>query len=153
GIFGSPAGEEMLLAWAIPALAAAAALAAGCLWLAGEVSFLAAGGPSPGNPAGYLRRLAAGRGPWPDTWGWLAVAVASSAMAVITVFAVRTVTARWMKRHRADEVAGHIARRADRLRLGERARARESARLSPDARDWAGSPLGLIIPGRHPAFS
>lgn len=154
GAFGAPgSGAEVLMAWAIPAVAAVAACAAGCLWLAGEISSLVSGSPAPGSPFGYVRDLADGRAAWPDVWGWLALTVVIAAVTAPAILAVRLVLARRGKRHRADEVAGLLAPRSDRLRLGQRARARESARLSPDAPAWTGSPLGLSLPGRRPVFS
>jgi type IV secretory pathway TraG/TraD family ATPase VirD4 len=154
GVFGVPGtASEALMAWAIPAGAALAMVVAGGMWLAGEISSLASAAPPPGTPFTYLRKLASSRAPWPDVWGWLTLAAAIAVLTALCTFAVRQVTARHGKRHRADEVAAHISRRGDRLRLGKRARARESARLSPGAPDWAGSPLGLIIPGKQPAYS
>lgn len=154
GIFGAPGtASDVLMAWAIPVVAALAAAAAGGLWLAGEVSSMSSGQPAPANPFRYARDLLDGRAPWPDTWGWIALAVATATITVLLVCAARLVITRHSKRYRSDEVAAYLSSRADRLRLGARARAKESARLSPDAAGWTGSPLGLALPGRVPVFS
>jgi hypothetical protein len=153
GAFGAPGtASENLLAWTIPLGAMLVAVVAGSLWLAGEISSLSSASPSPGNPFAYLRQLAGHKVPWPDVWGWLALAAAIAALATLGTFAVRKAALR-RRRHRVDEVAPYLATNTDRLRLGRQARAGESARLSPGARDWAGSPLGVMRPGRQPAFA
>lgn len=153
GLFGAPnSTSEMLMSWAIPAVAVLAMVSAGVVWLAGAVSALASGGPAPGSPFRYARDLLSGRAPWPDAWGWLAMAACLAALAGLAVVASR-LAVRGRKRYRADEVAGYLSTREDRLRLGAKARAKESARLSPDAPGWTGSPLGNAIPGKIPVFS
>jgi type IV secretory pathway TraG/TraD family ATPase VirD4 len=148
-IFNSSAPDEMLLAWAIPAAAALMATGAGVFWVAGEISYLADGTPRPGNPAHYLRVLLSGRCAWPGAWGWAAAAATLAVLVVTAAFSVHAVTGRLGRRHRSDQIARRLAPRADRVRLGPTARARESARLVPDATEWRGSPLGRIIPGRQ----
>ena len=154
GIFGAPGtASELVIAWAIPAVAALASSAAGGLWLAGEASSLSSGLPAPANPFRYARDLLTGHAPWPDAWGWLALAGAVAAVTVLAVAAGRLIAGRGRGRYRADEVAAYLSSRADRVRLGAKARARESARLSPDAPAWTGSPLGKAVPGGLPVFS
>jgi type IV secretory pathway TraG/TraD family ATPase VirD4 len=146
GLFGSPGGGDSIVAWLIPAGAALVAAAAGGVWLAGEVSHLAGGTPAPGQPLAYLREVAGGRTPWPDAWGWFVTGVATAVLASVLVSVWQVAAARYGCRHRADRVAGSLAPRRDRVRLGPKARAAESARLGGDR--WEGSPLGRIIPGR-----
>jgi hypothetical protein len=142
GIFSSPVSEELLLGWAIPLIAVLVALGAGVLWIAGEISYLAGGSSRPGTPWQYLRELIAGRSAWPDAWGWAVATVIVAMVALTAAFAVHLVTAKLGRRHRADRVARRLAPRADRIRLSPRARAKEAARLAPDATGWQGSPLG-----------
>jgi type IV secretory pathway TraG/TraD family ATPase VirD4 len=149
GIFGSPAAAGMLAAWVIPALAGLAAAAAGGLWLAGEVSSAAAGGPAPGSPLEYARNLARGRAAWPDAWGWAALAAAVTLLAAAGVLAGHLIGSRRRTRHRADQVARYLAPRRDRARLGPQARRKQSERLSRGKSHWPGSPLGRIVPGRQ----
>ncbi|HXL95700.1 MAG TPA: TraM recognition domain-containing protein [Streptosporangiaceae bacterium] len=151
GLFSSPGAGDSILPWAIPAAALLVAVAAGGVWLAGEVSHLAGGTPAPGRPLTYLREVISGRTPCPDAWGWVAVGVATAVLGSAVVVAWQVAAARYGRRHRADRVAGSLAPRRDRARLGPRARAAESARLGGDR--WAGSPLGRIIPGRQYARS
>ncbi|MGH3172235.1 MAG: type IV secretory system conjugative DNA transfer family protein, partial [Trebonia sp.] len=134
-------------------MTAVAAAIAGGLWLAAEISSLTSAAGPPGTPFAYLRKLIGGHAPWPHAWGWLALAVVMAILAALTTITVRLAMVKYRKPHRADHVARHLAPRADRLRLGPQARANESARLSPDAPGWTGSPIGRIIPGRQPAFS
>src|SRR6202453_3373752 len=133
GLFSSPGAGDSILPWAIPAAALLVAVAAGGVWLAGEVSHLAGGTPAPGRPLTYLREVISGRTPCPDAWGWVAVGVATAVLGSAVVVAWQVAAARCGRRHRADRGAG--------------ARAAESARLGGDG--WAGSPLGRIIPGRQ----
>lgn len=153
GIFSSPASEELLLGWAIPVGALLVALGTGVLWIAGEVSYLTGGSLRPGTPWRYLRTLIAGRSAWPDAWGWAVATLVVIAVGAGVAFAVHLVTGKLVRRHRADQVARRLAPRADRIRLGVRARAKESARLVPGAAGWQGSPLGRIIPGHDLARS
>jgi hypothetical protein len=105
GIFGTPTGADTWGAWAIPALAALGAAAAGGLWLAGTVSALAEGRRQPGSPLAYVKGLAAGRAPWPDAWGWAALAAAVALLAAVGMLAAHLITDRLGRRHRADQVA------------------------------------------------
>jgi type IV secretory pathway TraG/TraD family ATPase VirD4 len=134
------------VAWLIPAAAALVAAAAGGVWLAGEVSHLVSGTPAPGRPLTYLREVIGGRTAWPDGWGWFATGVATVVLASVLLAAWQVAAARYGRRHRADRVAGSLAPRRDRMRLGPKARVAESERLGEDR--WEGSPLGRIIPGR-----
>jgi type IV secretory pathway TraG/TraD family ATPase VirD4 len=149
GLFSSPASGDTALAWAIPGLAVLAGIAAGVVWLAGEVSSLVDGTPRPGQPFAYFRAVITGRAALPGIWGWSAAGV-TTAVLIAGVFATaRAVRARHGRTHRADAIARYLAPRADRARLGPRARAAEMARLSPGTAGWAGTPLGRIIPGRQ----
>jgi len=148
GLFSSPASADTAIAWAIPAIAAVALVAACVVWLAGEVSSLADGTPRPGQPFTYFRAVITDRTPLPGAWGWCAAGIATGVLISGVVVVARLVTARYGRAHRADAIARYLAPRADRMRLGPRARAAESARLAPQAAAWAGIPLGRIIPGR-----
>jgi type IV secretory pathway TraG/TraD family ATPase VirD4 len=149
GLFSSPAAEDVLTGWAIPVIAGLLAMAAGGLWLAGEVSYLAGASRRPGTPWHYLRSLIDGRSAWPDAWGWASAAVTVAIVAALVGVGVYLVTTRLGRGHRADKIARQLAPRSDRSRLGPAARLRESARLVPGAASWQGSPLGRIIPGRQ----
>jgi type IV secretory pathway TraG/TraD family ATPase VirD4 len=153
GIFSSPVAADMLGAWAIPALAGLAAVAAAGLWLAGVVSALAGGTRVPGSPLGYAMALAAGRARWPGAWGWAVLAVILAAVAAGVVAAGHVIGRRHGARHRVNQVARYLSSRRDRARLGPRARIAQSRRLSPGAPEWAGSPLGRVVPGGQPAGS
>jgi hypothetical protein len=148
-LFSSPASADAVAAWAIPAVAALVLAAACVLWLAGEVSSLADGTPRPGHPFAYFRAVVSGRAPLPGAWGWCAAGAATAVMTIGVITAARLVTARYGRTHRADTIARYLAPRADRVRLGPRARAGEAARLAPQAPSWAGTPMGRIIPGRQ----
>jgi type IV secretory pathway TraG/TraD family ATPase VirD4 len=153
GIFSSPASADAFLAWLIPISAAIVALGVCAMWLAGEVSYWAGATPRPGSPLGYLRRLIDRRTPWPDDCGWAALGAGVAVLICGVAVMLYLITARQGRRHRADQIARRLAPTADRARLGPRARARESARLAPDAARWSGSPLGRILPGRQVACS
>src|SRR5579875_2650914 len=153
GIFGSAGLDESAVAWLIPVAAAVVTACAGGLWLAGEVSSWAGGAPPPGRPLPYLRALATGRAAWPDAWGWAALALVI-ALAAATAAGTVHVAEGWRgRRHRADAITRYLAPRADRRRLGPRARAGESARLAPAVPRWTGSPLGRVLPGHQLACS
>jgi type IV secretory pathway TraG/TraD family ATPase VirD4 len=149
GLLRGPGTEDVLWAWAIPAAVAVAAFGAGSLWLAGEVSYLTGGSPRPGNPRHYVGSLISGHMPWPDACGWTALAFALALVGASAAFAIRIASAKFSRRHRTDQVARLLAPPKDRQRLSPRARATESARLSPGAATWQGTPLGRIIPGRQ----
>jgi len=153
GIFSSPVARDMVGAWAVPLLACFGVVAVGGLWLAGAVSALAAGARLPGNPFGYALTLAAGRAPWPGAWGWAALAAVVAALAAAGIASCRLVLRRAASRHRVDQVARYLSSRRDRARFGPRSRKAQSARLSPGTPDWAGSPLGHVVPGGQPASS
>ncbi|MBV9450742.1 MAG: type IV secretory system conjugative DNA transfer family protein [Streptosporangiaceae bacterium] len=144
GIFGNPGSADMWAAWLIPTVAAIVVSGACGVWLAGEVSYWAGDTPRPGRPLSYLKALIGGRAAWPDAWGWAALAVGAAVLSIGLISAIRLVAVRHGRAHRADRVARYLAPRRDRVRLGTRARAVESARLGGA---WAGSPLGRIIPG------
>jgi hypothetical protein len=148
GLFNGPGAEDAVKGWAIPALAAVAAIATCGVWLAGEVTYLTGSSYQPGNPLRYIRSLIAGRAPWPDVWGWAALAFTVALAAASVAVAFHVVTAKIARKHRADRIARLLAPRADRQRLTPQARARESARLSTDSPTWTGSPIGRVIPGR-----
>jgi len=149
----SPGSADAFLAWIIPIGAVVTALGICGLWLAGEVSYLAGATPRPGSPLGYLRALIDHRTRWPDDYGWAALAAGAVVLLCGTITVLYLVTTRQGRRHRADRIARRLAPASDRARLGPRARARESARLAPDATAWSGSPLGRILPGRQMACS
>lgn len=153
GIFSGPGAEDVIWAWAVPAVAGLAAVATCGVWLAGEISYVTGGFPRPGTPPRYARSLIDGNAPWPDAWGWAALALALALVATTAAFAFRAARTKFTRKHRADQVARLLAPRTDRQRLGPRARAQESARLSPDDTPWTGSPIGRIIPGWQLACS
>jgi type IV secretory pathway TraG/TraD family ATPase VirD4 len=153
GLFSSPETGEALLGWAIPAVAALVAAGAGGLWLAGEVSYLTGGSPRPGNPVHYLKSLIEGRSLWPDAWGWAALAIVVAVTVAGAATVIHLVAVRRTRRHRVDQVARRLSPAEGRARLGQKARSRESARLSPGATSWQGSPIGRMIPGRVLACS
>lgn len=153
GLFTTPGSDETVLAWVIPVAALVVLTCSGGLWLAGEVSWLAGDRPRPGWPMHYVRALIGGRAAWPDVWGWTALAAGVVVLITGVVATASLMTARHGRTHRIDRVARYLAPRRDRARLGPRARAAESARLTEGAGKWAGSPVGLTIPGQQPACS
>jgi type IV secretory pathway TraG/TraD family ATPase VirD4 len=149
----SSADIEVLLGWVIITIIALVTVALCGLWVAGEVSYLTGGTPRPGNPAHYARSLLTHHAAWPDPLGWASLATVVALAIAGVVLAFRVMPVKFTRKHRVDQVARMLAPRTDRTRLGPRARAEQSARLSPGATDWQGSPIGRIIPGRYLARS
>jgi type IV secretory pathway TraG/TraD family ATPase VirD4 len=150
GLFTTPGAGETAIAWAIPAAAGTAAVAACGLWLAAEVTCWTGGTHRrPGTPFSYTRAVIGGRASWPDPLGWAALAVALSVLIIAVTAVTCLATARHGRTHRADRVARYLAPRRDRARLGPSARAAEVRRLAAAAGGWRGTPLGRIVPGRQ----
>lgn len=149
----SSPNTDVLLGRGIAAVAAIVVVGACGLWLAGEVSYLTGTTPQPGTPAHYVRSLLTHHVAWPDPLGWACLITVVALATATTAVAFRIMTAKLTRKHRVDQMARLLAPRADRVRLGPRARTEQSARLSPGAPEWQGSPIGRIIPGRHLALS
>jgi type IV secretory pathway TraG/TraD family ATPase VirD4 len=151
---GSSGDSDLVLAWAIPAVAVLLAAASSVLWLAEAVDDERAGRPLPGNPLHLARTVLHDPAARPSVIGWVVAGVFVAVPVIAIIVLVLGVVGRLRRgRVAVDRLARHLGRGRDLEPLTERAVTATARRLGSRTGRLPGPVLGRAVSGGQTLYA